>query len=95
MAYVVLIGADRLRGGGYVDQYDDNYNNEPGYDHYGERFPPPGHMEGGYALVLTIQNIQYCLNYVCAFGNSDMHIFTFSPALLKTENLKSGIPVAG
>lgn len=49
MTYVVLIGADRLRGGGYVDQYDDNYNNEPGYDHYGERFPPPGHMEGGYA----------------------------------------------
>lgn len=49
MTYLVLIGADRLRGGGYVDQYDDNYNNEPGYDHYGERFPPPGHMEGGYA----------------------------------------------
>lgn len=56
-------GADRLRGGGYVDQYDDNYNNEPGYDHYGERFPPPGHMEGGYAQLTnsnltSLQNIR-------------------------------------
>ncbi|XP_054282546.1 heterogeneous nuclear ribonucleoprotein L-like isoform X2 [Macrosteles quadrilineatus] len=42
---------DGLRGG-YVDQYDDNYNNEHGYDHYGERFPPPpphsGPMDSGF-----------------------------------------------
>uniref|UniRef100_A0A1B6J8L7 RRM domain-containing protein n=1 Tax=Homalodisca liturata TaxID=320908 RepID=A0A1B6J8L7_9HEMI len=43
-------GGDRLRGGGhggYMDQYDDNYNSEPGYDHYNDRFPPPP-MEGGF-----------------------------------------------
>lgn len=30
--------------GNYADQYDDGYNNDPGYDHYGERFSS---MDGG------------------------------------------------